>query len=86
MREIWRRWAYRRYEARVASADNFAEFEKFTTGPWSPDMVTKMPWDVLVKGPQLGSIDAETRRVIDMEMARRAQPLSPIIANVVVAP
>jgi len=67
----------------VASADNFAEFEKFTTGPWSPDMVTKMPWDVLVKGPQLGSIDAETRRVIDMEMARRAQPLSPIIANVI---
>lgn len=46
-------------------------------------MVTKMPWDVLVKGPQLGSIDAETRRVIDMEMARRAQPLSPIIANVI---
>lgn len=67
----------------MASADNFAEFEKFTTGPWSPDMVTKMPWDVLVKGPQLGSIDAETRRVIDMEMARRAQPLSPIIANVI---
>lgn len=46
-------------------------------------MVSKMPWDVLVKGPQLGGIDAQTRRVIDMEMARRAQPVSPIIANVI---
>lgn len=80
MWEAWRRWAYKRFEKRAASAE-FAEFDALASGPWTPEMVFKMPWDVLVAGPQFGGIDAQTRRVIDMEMARRAQPLSPIIAN-----
>lgn len=83
MIEAWRRWQYKRYEARVSSTDDFAKFDQFASGPWTPEMVFRMPWDVLVKGPQLGGIDAQTRRVIDMEMARRAQPVSPIIANVI---
>lgn len=83
MIEAWRRWRYKRYEARVSSTDDFAQFDQFASGPWTPEMVSKMPWDVLVKGPQLGGIDAQTRRVIDMEMARRAQPVSPIISNVI---
>lgn len=83
MFEAWRRWTYKRYEARVASSDDFAKFDKFASGPWTPEMVSKMPWDVLVKGPQLGGIDAQTRHVIDMEMARRAQPVSPVIANII---
>lgn len=82
MIEAWRRWQYKRYEARVSSTDDFAKFDQFASGPWTPEMVSRMPWSILVKGPQLGRIDAHTRRVIDMEMARRAQPVSPIIANI----
>jgi hypothetical protein len=85
VREWWRRWRYKRYEARVSSTDDFEQFDQFASGSWTPEMVSKMPWDVLVKGPQLGGIDAQTRRVIDMEMARRAQPISPIIANIIAA-
>ena len=85
MRERWRRWRYKRYEARVSSTEDFAQFDQFASGPWTPEMVSKMPWDVLTRGPQLGGIDAQTRRVIDMEMARRAQPISPIIANILAA-
>ena len=83
MIEAWRTWRYKRYEARVSSTDDFAQFDQFTSGPWTPKMVSKMPWDILVNGPQMGGIDPQTRRVIDMEMARRAQPLSPIIANII---
>lgn len=83
MFETWRRLTYDQYERRIASADDFAKFEKFASGPWTPAIASKLPWDVLVRGPQMGAIDAQTRRVIDMEMARRAQPVSPIIANIV---
>lgn len=82
MLEAWRRFRYKRYEARVSSTDDFAEFDQFASGPWTPAMVSKMPWDVLVKGPQLGGINEQTRKVIDMEMARRAQPVSAVIANI----
>lgn len=85
MIEAWRRWRYKRYEARVSRADDFARFDQFASGPWTLEMVSKMPWDVLTRGPQLGGIDAQTRRVIDMEMARRAQPVGATIANVIAA-
>lgn len=67
----------------MSSTGDFAQFDQFACGPWTPEMVSKMPWDVLVKGPQLGGIDNQTRRVIDMEMARRVQPISPAIANII---
>jgi hypothetical protein len=44
-------------------------------------MAGKMPWDVLIKGPQLGGIDAQTRKVIDMEIEKRFRSRQPIIAN-----
>lgn len=83
MFEWWRRWAYGRYETRIASTDDFAQFDRLASGPWTPEIVRKMPWDVLVSGPKMGGIDPQSRRVIDMEMARRAQPFSPVIANII---
>lgn len=81
--EAWRRWRYKRYEARVSAADDFAQFERWASGPWTPDMVSKMPWDILIKGPQLGGIDGQTRKVIDWEIEKRFQSRQPIIANVI---
>jgi hypothetical protein len=83
MIESWRRWRYKRYEARVSRTDDFALFDQFASGPWTLEMVSKMPWDVLTRGPQLGGIDPQTRRVIDMEMARRAQPINAKVANII---
>ncbi|HEX5184129.1 MAG TPA: hypothetical protein VFW19_13405 [Allosphingosinicella sp.] len=83
MFERWRKWTYKRFERRVSATDDFAEFEQWASGPWTPEMATKMPWDVLVKGPQLGTIDAETRRVIDLEISRRFRSRQPIIANII---
>lgn len=85
MIELWRRWNYKRYEKSASTSDDFAKFEQFASGPWTSEIVSKMPWDVMVKGPQLGGIDEQTRKVIDMEMARRAQPASAAIANVIAA-
>lgn len=82
MLERWRRWAYKRYEAQIAKGE-FEALDKLNSGPWTPDMVTKMPRDVLVKGPIFGKIDGETRRVIDDELARRLRPISPVISNVI---
>lgn len=76
--ERWRQWAYKRYERRVSTADDFAQFEQWASGPWTPGMVAKMPWDILVKGPQLGTIDAGTRRVIDLEIEKRFRSRLPI--------
>ena len=83
MIEGWWRWRYRRYERRTESTDNFAEFERFASGPWTTDVVRKMPWDVLVKGPQMGAIDAQTRRVIDLEIERRNRPRLPIVQIII---
>ncbi len=83
MIELWRRWAYKRYERRASRAYNFAEFEQFASGPWTPEIVSKMPWNVLVKGPNFGGIDEQTRKVIDMEMARRAQPTGETITIII---
>ena len=85
MIEAWRRWAYKRYEARIASTEDFAQFEQWASGPWTPDMVSRMPWDILIKGPQLGGIDAETRRVIDLEIDKRFRSIQPAIANLISA-
>lgn len=82
MIELFRRWSYKRYEAHVSTTDDFAQFEQFASGPWTPDIVAKMPWDTLVKGPQLGGIDAQTRIVIDVEIERRFRSRQPVIANV----
>jgi hypothetical protein len=79
--EAFRRWTYKRYEADISATDDFAQFERFSAGPWTPDMAGKMPWDVLIKGPQLGGIDAQTRKVIDMEIEKRFRSRQPIIAN-----
>lgn len=83
MIEAWRKWRYKRYEAQVSSTEDFAEFDHWASGPWTPDMVAKMPWDVLIKGPQLGGIDAETRRVIDLEVEQRFQSRQPLIGNAI---
>lgn len=81
MIEAWRKWRYKRYEAKVAAADDFAVFDKWASGPWTPDIVCKMPAEVLIKGPQFGGIDAETRKVIDLELSRRFQSQQPLIGN-----
>lgn len=83
MIEAWRRWNYKRYEARVTATDDFAEFDQWASGPWTPDMVSKMSWDILIKGPQLGGIDAQTRRVIDLEIDERFQSRQPLIGNLI---
>lgn len=85
MFEKWRRWSYKRYEARVGSTDDFAKFEQFASGPWTPEIVSRMPWDILIKGPQLGVIDAETRRVIDLEIEKRFRSKQPLINNLIAA-
>lgn len=59
----------------MGSSDDLEVFEKLVSGPWTPDMARKMPWDILVNGPQLNGIDSETRSVIELEKARRIQPL-----------
>ena len=83
MIEKWRRWTYKRYEARLSTTGDFAEFEQWASGPWTPEIVSKMPWDVLIKGPQLGGIDAQTRRVIDLEIEKRFRSRQPLVANVI---
>lgn len=83
MIEAWRRRKYKRYEARVAAADDFAEFEQWASGPWTPQIAAKMPWDKLIKGPQLGGIDTETRKVIDLEIEKRHRSRQPLIANLI---
>jgi hypothetical protein len=71
MIELWRRWTYRRYEKKMGSADDLAVFDRLVSGPWTLEMAALMPEEVLVRGPQMGGIDADTRRVIDLELARR---------------
>ena len=81
--DAFRRWTYRRYEARVSTTDDFAEFDQWASGPWTPQIAAKMPWELLIKGPRLGGIDAETRRVIDLEIEKRHRSRQPFIANII---
>lgn len=87
MFEAWRKWRYPRYEAKFASADDFAEFEKLASGPWTPDMVSRVPFTVLMKGPQFGDMDAksqaQTQKVIDLEIERRVQSRQPMIGHAI---
>lgn len=83
MFDAFRRWAYKRYEARVSTTDDFAQFEQWASGPWTPQIAAKMPWDKLIEGPQLGGIDAQTRKVIDLEIDKRHRSRQPLIANVI---
>lgn len=83
MIERWRRWAYKRYEGRVSTTDDFAQFDHWASGPWTPGMVAKMPWEILIKGPQLGGIDAQTRKIIDLEIEKRFRSRQPMIANLI---
>ena len=83
MFEWLRKWNYSRYEAGFASHEDLAVFESFASGPWTPAMAARMPWDILLKGPQLGGIDADTRRVIDLEVARRFRSRQPLFANLI---
>jgi hypothetical protein len=81
--EWWRQWTYRRYEARYSSSEDFAKFEQFASGPWTPEMAARAPWDILMKGPQLGGIDPQTRKVIDLEVERRLRSSQPLISNII---
>ena len=71
MADYLRRWTYRRYEKRIGAADDLALFEALVSGPWTLEMAARMPEEVLLQGPQFGNIDADTRRIIDLELARR---------------
>lgn len=81
MFEAWLEWRYKRYEQKKAAADDFEEFEQWASGPWTPSIAARMPWRKLLEGPQLGNIDPETRRVIDLEIERRYRSRQPEIAN-----
>jgi hypothetical protein len=83
--EAWRRWKYRRLSEKLGASDDFKQFEEWASGPWTPALARKIPMAELLAGPPMGSIDAQTRKVIDLEVARRSQSISPIIANVISA-
>lgn len=83
MIEAWRRWNYKRYETSVSTEDDFGLFEQWASGPWTPQIAAKMPWDKLINGPQLGGIDAQTRQVIDLEIEKRHRSLQPLVANLI---
>lgn len=85
MFEAWRKWRYKKYEMRKANADDFAEFEQWASGPWTPKIASRMPWDKLIRGPQLGEIDEETRRIIDLEIDKRHRSMQPVYANLISA-
>lgn len=79
----WRQWRYKRWETRVATGDDFGKFVKLLDGPWTPEIAARMPIDVLLSGPQFGQIDAQTRRIIDMELERRLRSWQPAISNII---
>jgi hypothetical protein len=81
--EALRRWRYKRYESRIASTEDFAQFNQWASGPWTPEIVSRLPWEVLVKGPWNGGIDAETRQVIDLEIEKRFRSIHPMLANLI---
>ena len=81
--EMWRRWNYKRHEARFSNSENFSEFVQWANGPWTPQMVSKMPSEVLIRGPRLGEIDAHTRKAIDLEIEKRFRSRQPFVANVI---
>jgi hypothetical protein len=83
MFEWWRQITYPRYERRVGASDDLAVFERLVDGPWTPAMVARMPIEVLLAGPKLGGISPETRKVIDLEVARRMQAPSAYVGYLI---
>ena len=84
MIEAWRRWNYSRLSKKLSASD-FKQFEEWASGPWTPAIAKKIPIAELLAGPPMGAIDAQTRKIIDLEVARRSQSISPIIANLISA-
>jgi hypothetical protein len=85
MMEWWRRRTYNRFTRKKGASDEFGEFEEWASGPWTPSIAAKIPLPELLVGPPLGTIDAQTRQIIDIEVARRYRSISPAIANVISA-
>jgi hypothetical protein len=77
--EKFRRWKYKRLEARVSTSENFAEFERLFSGPLTPDLASKMPLEVLLER-RSGQVGQETRSIIDSEITRRLNSRLPTIA------
>lgn len=73
MIEAWRRRNYPHLMKKIGSNDDFSEFVEWDSGPWTLEIARKLPERILRAGPPSGRIDADTRRVIDLEMARRSQ-------------
>jgi hypothetical protein len=80
--EPWRQWKWKRYEARVSSSDDFAEFERLFSGPLTPDLASKMPLNVLLERRN-GQVSQDTRNIVDSEITRRLNSTQPMIANVI---
>lgn len=85
MFEAWRRWNYSRWSNERGASEDFKEFEEWAVGPWTPAIAKKIPIVELLAGPPMGAIDPQTRKIIDLEVARRSQSISPIIANLISA-
>jgi len=83
MIERWREWNYNRLSNKIGASEDFTKFVEWESGPWTPAIARKVPFSRLLAGPPGGPIDAQTRRVIDIEIARRTQPLSPMVANII---
>jgi hypothetical protein len=81
--EAWRRWRYKRFVDQRSGADDFAKFEEWASGPWTPAIAAKIPMPELLAGPPMGAIDNQTRKVIDLELSKRYRSISPIIANII---
>lgn len=80
--EWWRRYRFDNIAKKRAASDKFEDFEEWFSGPWTPEIARKLPWKELIKGPLLGGIDAETRRVIELETMRRTPAYGVITANI----
>ena len=60
---------WQRYERRISSSDNFAEFEELFSGNVTPHLAAKMPSSILLeKRDQVGP---DARNIIDREINRR---------------
>lgn len=77
----FRKWRFKRYEARVATSDDFAEFERLFAGPLTPDLAAKMPLSLLLE-KRSGQVGQETQNIVDSEINRRLNSRQPMLANV----
>ena len=70
MIERWREWNYKRLSNKIGASDDFKKFVEWESGPWTFAIARKIPLAQLLEGPPSGPIDAQTRRVIDIEIGR----------------